>query len=103
MLLSFQAHPPHLRTVAPRPVRDNNLNPERTVVSHPMTGQTPSRARAAAAIRALRRWYDPASGLWQGTGWWNAANALTAVIGYTKLTGDGSYAGIIGTTFTAAQ
>jgi predicted alpha-1,6-mannanase (GH76 family) len=61
------------------------------------------RACAAGAIRALQQWYDPATGLWRGTGWWNAANALTAVIGYTKLTGDGSYAGVVGTTFTAAQ
>jgi predicted alpha-1,6-mannanase (GH76 family) len=62
-----------------------------------------NRARAAAAVRALQRWYDPSTGLWQGTGWWNAANALTAVIGYTKLTGDDGYASVIGTTFTAAQ
>jgi predicted alpha-1,6-mannanase (GH76 family) len=71
-----------------------------------MTGQpqpVDNRARAAAAVRALQRWYDPSTGLWRGTGWWNAANALTAVIGYTKLTGDESYAGVIGTTFTAAQ
>jgi predicted alpha-1,6-mannanase (GH76 family) len=61
------------------------------------------RARAAAAVRALQRWYDPPTGLWHGTGWWNAANALTAVIGYTKLTGDDRYTAVIGTTFTAAQ
>jgi predicted alpha-1,6-mannanase (GH76 family) len=61
------------------------------------------RARAAAAVRALQRWYDPSTGLWHGTGWWNAANALTAVIGYTKLTGDDGYTAVIGTTFTAAQ
>jgi predicted alpha-1,6-mannanase (GH76 family) len=62
-----------------------------------------ARARAAAGITALQRWYHPADGLWQGTGWWNCANALTAVIGYTKLTGDAAHAAVIGTTFTAAQ
>jgi predicted alpha-1,6-mannanase (GH76 family) len=62
-----------------------------------------ARARAAAAIRALQRWYDPRTGLWHGTGWWNAANALTSVIRYTKLTGDGSYSAVIGTTFAGAQ
>jgi len=61
------------------------------------------RSCAATGITALQRWYDPSTGLWKGTGWWNCANALTAVIRYTKLTGDGSHAGVIGTTFTAAQ
>jgi predicted alpha-1,6-mannanase (GH76 family) len=61
------------------------------------------RTCAAAGITALQRWYDPASGLWRGTGWWNCANALTAVIRYTKLTGDDSHAGVIATTFAAAQ
>ena len=58
---------------------------------------------AKAGMGALQRWYDPSSGLWRGTGWWNCANALTAVVRYTKLTGDGSQARVIGTTFTAAQ
>jgi predicted alpha-1,6-mannanase (GH76 family) len=61
------------------------------------------RAWAAAGITALQRWYDPSTGQWKSTSWWNAANALTAVIGYTKLTGDGTHAGVIGTTFTAAR
>ena len=61
------------------------------------------RAGAAAGMTALQRWYHSSTGLWQGTGWWNSANALTAVIRYTKLTGDSSHAGVIGTTFTAAQ
>jgi predicted alpha-1,6-mannanase (GH76 family) len=61
------------------------------------------RTFAAAGITALQRWYGPSAGLWQGTGRWNGANALTAVIRYTKLTGESSHAGVIGTTFTAAQ
>jgi len=61
------------------------------------------RTCAKAGAGALQRWYNPATGLWRGTGWWNSANALTAVIRYTKLTGDGSHAGVIATTFTAAQ
>jgi hypothetical protein len=61
------------------------------------------RGRAAAGIAALQRWYRPRTGLWAGTGWWNSASALTAVIRYTQLTGDGSHAGVIATTFTAAQ
>ena len=69
------------------------------------------RARAAAGIRALQRWYVPRGGLssllrppglWKTTGWWQAANALTAVIRYTKHTGDQTYTGIVDTTFRAA-
>jgi hypothetical protein len=48
---------------------------------------------------ALQRWYDPATGLWQGTGWWNCANALTTLVRYIKLTGDESNAAVIATTF----
>ncbi|HEX6526833.1 MAG TPA: glycoside hydrolase family 76 protein [Streptosporangiaceae bacterium] len=61
------------------------------------------RARAAAGIRALQRWYAPRGGQWKTTGWWQAANALTAVIGYTRHTGDPAHTGIISATFTAAR
>jgi predicted alpha-1,6-mannanase (GH76 family) len=61
------------------------------------------RACAQTGIGALQEWYQPATGQWQGAGWWNSANALTAVIRYTKLTGDQSHAGVIATTFTAAR
>ncbi len=61
------------------------------------------RTWAKTGLTAMQRWYDPATGLWRGTGWWNCANALAAVIRYTKLTGDGSHQGVLATTFTAAQ
>jgi predicted alpha-1,6-mannanase (GH76 family) len=60
------------------------------------------RAMAGAAAAALHRWYTPANGQWRTTGWWNAANALTAVIRYLRVTGDASYAGVVETTFRAA-
>ena len=60
-------------------------------------------ARAAAATRALQRWYVPATGLWKSTGWWNAANALTAVIRYSLHTGDDTHAPVVATTFRQAQ
>ena len=60
-------------------------------------------ACAAAGITALQKWHDPSTGLWRSTGWWNAANALTALIDYTKLPGDGAHAAVIAATFTAAQ
>ena len=60
-------------------------------------------ARAAAAARALQRWYVPRTGLWTSTGWWNAANALTAVIRYAQHTGDGGHARVVTTTFRRAR
>ena len=67
-------------------------------------GEAPDyRAAAAAAVAALQRWYSPWTGRWRTTGWWNAANALTAVTGYTRRTGDQAYREIIPTTFRAAQ
>src|SRR5260370_18323365 len=60
------------------------------------------RGYATAGIEALQRWYRPRTGLWRTTGWWNAANALTAVIGYMQRTGDHTYLGVIERTFTAA-
>jgi predicted alpha-1,6-mannanase (GH76 family) len=61
------------------------------------------RARAAAGASALQRWYRPRTGEWKTTGWWNAANALTAVIRYTRHTGDQAHSSVIETTFRAAQ
>jgi predicted alpha-1,6-mannanase (GH76 family) len=58
---------------------------------------------ATAGTGALQRWYDQSTGQWTSTGWWNAANALTAVIRYTRLTGDDSHGGCIAATFAAAQ
>src|SRR5207237_10058246 len=52
------------------------------------------RAYATAGAGALQQWYRPWRGLWATTGWWNSANALTAVIGYTQCTGDNTYAGV---------
>jgi predicted alpha-1,6-mannanase (GH76 family) len=66
-------------------------------------GAEQARSRAAAGMKALNRWYRRSTGLWDTGGWWNAANALTTVVQYTQRTGDDSYAGVIETTFTAAQ
>lgn len=51
-----------------------------------------------AAATALMQFYDN-RGLWKTTGWWNAANALTSIIDYTKYTGKNTYLYAIDTTF----
>jgi predicted alpha-1,6-mannanase (GH76 family) len=60
-------------------------------------------AYAAAGMAALQRWYLPWTGQWRTTGWWNAANALTAVIDYTQRTGDQTYGRVSHRTFRAAR
>lgn len=61
------------------------------------------RAYATAGIEALQLWYRPWTGRWRSTGWWNAANALTAVIGFTQRTGDDTYRGVVERTFRRAR
>jgi predicted alpha-1,6-mannanase (GH76 family) len=61
------------------------------------------RAAARAGIDVLQGWYSRRTGLWRTTGWWNSANALTAVIAYTRSTGDRSYQEVVENTFTRAQ
>jgi len=61
------------------------------------------RAWADAAARALQRWYIPRTGLWKTTGWWNCANALTALIQHSQRTGERRYLSVIETTFGRAQ
>lgn len=69
----------------------------------PQPAPQPDRARAAATATALQQWYDPATGLWKTTGWWNSANALEAVIDYSALTGDQTYRPDIANTFERHQ
>jgi len=61
------------------------------------------RRYAAAGAAALQRWYSPWTGRWRTTGWWNAANALTAVVDYTARTGDRRFAWVINWTFWVAR
>src|SRR6202021_1383102 len=63
----------------------------------------PYRAWASEAVGALQRWYNPRTGLWKTAGWWNSANALTAVIQHGQRTGEHAYRYVIETTFTRAQ
>jgi predicted alpha-1,6-mannanase (GH76 family) len=58
------------------------------------------RGRADGAIAALRGFYNPATGLWPSTGWWNAANALETTVDYAIRTGSNAYRDVVINTFT---
>ncbi|MGH3281245.1 MAG: glycoside hydrolase family 76 protein [Trebonia sp.] len=67
------------------------------------SGRPDYRGAAAEGISVLQRWYSRRTGLWRSAGWWNAANALTAVVRYSQCTGERPYLDVIENTFTRAQ
>lgn len=68
--------------------------------------QTPSvdqMQRASAGIKTLQGWYDPSTGLYKTTGWWNSANATTVLVDYARTKKTNQYNTVLANTFTAAQ
>jgi predicted alpha-1,6-mannanase (GH76 family) len=58
---------------------------------------------AALGVARLQTWFDAKTGLYDTTGWWNSANAITALADYTRTTKDEQYVGVFPTVFSAAQ
>jgi predicted alpha-1,6-mannanase (GH76 family) len=55
------------------------------------------------ALQTLQTWYEPSTGLYRTTGWWNSANAITVLVDYARMSKSTQYDAILANTFTAAQ
>ncbi len=71
--------------------------------SAPAGSQPSSAERVQIAAQSLASAYDPATGLFQGTGWWNSANGITALANAARVLPTSSFDGIFRTTFRVAQ
>lgn len=65
--------------------------------------QSSPRERANAAAATLQDWYMQRTGLYTTTGWWNSANAITALVDLQRATHTQTYAPMLANTFTQAQ
>ncbi len=60
--------------------------------------------QAALAAQSLQTWYSSDSGLYaRPAGWWNAANAITALADFEHVAHDATYVSTIANTFAKAQ
>ena len=69
------------------------------------TGPAPSYSQQAAyGVQALQGWYSQSSGLYASpSGWWNAANAITVLANYSRVTNSTQYLPAIANTFNNAN
>ncbi|WP_372751744.1 glycoside hydrolase family 76 protein [Labilibaculum sp.] len=58
---------------------------------------------ADVTITTLQKWYNEETGLYETTSWWNSANALTAIIDYSRITGSKEYLDVIENSFTICK
>ena len=69
------------------------------------TPSTPTYSQQAAdGMQQMQNWYVQSSGLYQTpTGWWNAANAITVLVDYSRATNTTTYLSAVSNTFTNAN
>jgi predicted alpha-1,6-mannanase (GH76 family) len=76
-----------------------------------LCAQTPSHSgtpsqylpQATSGIKAMQTWYNPSSGLYKTTGWWNSANAITVLTNYSRAAETQQFTPTLANTFQAAQ
>src|SRR5262249_28538287 len=54
---------------------------------------------AALGVEKLQSWYNWGTGLWRTTNWWNAANATTLLVNFSRLSGSTQYQSAVENTF----
>jgi predicted alpha-1,6-mannanase (GH76 family) len=58
---------------------------------------------STSSVQRLQTWYTPSTGLYQSTGWWNSANAITTLADFARASKSKQYISVFANTFTAAQ
>ncbi len=66
-------------------------------------GQSSAADRVRATADTLQAAYNPTTGLFDGTGWWNSANGITALADASRVLHLRSYDATFANTLTAAQ
>ncbi|MDP9039286.1 MAG: hypothetical protein M3O02_08440, partial [Acidobacteriota bacterium] len=66
------------------------LSPARNHASAPAL-PSPYLQESADAVKTLQSWYDPSTGLYKTTGWWNSANSITVLVDYERASKSSEY------------
>jgi predicted alpha-1,6-mannanase (GH76 family) len=56
-------------------------------------------AHSDAGVKVLQTWYAEETGLWRTTNWWNAANAVTVLAEFSRLSDSDAFLAVFANTF----
>jgi len=79
-----------------------NLN-HRQITSLSTAPPSPYLQRSRDGVQRLQQWYTQSSGLYETTGWWNSANAITVLADYARVSASTEYNPTFANTFANAQ
>jgi predicted alpha-1,6-mannanase (GH76 family) len=91
MLAAILGASAHAQTVAPSTAASNTPPPAQI------------QKQTLAGIDKLQSWYTQSTGLYQTTGWWNSANALTMLADYSFVARTASYTTVFSNSFQQTQ